>query len=830
MIKKTLSHGLTVLKVSTWISAIVALLVVLSVAFFVAFPSLIKAPIEHQISHLSNLNVELKKITFDFERKGLALKIHGLEVSSLEKKQPIASVNILKWRLNLMSLFEDIFQPSNIYLDTLTLYSSADPQDREFSVDDIKQLISSENLATLHFFKSLTINKTLIKGREIIQIAPIKLSRDEAQLLLKIKDQDIDLGGMASNLGKVDITATLSATQSEQDKFLTLPLLISSDDFSLMSHLKIFNEGGEDFVEFISYLDQVEIDSIGEYLPPKLLSSATYAWLNRAFVSGKLSNVKLNVKKNLSKQTPAEIKVNAHLSDSELLFDSDWEALKHLDADISTDGKKLLVMVNSTKLNNMDLTDIAVQIPDMSAEKLNVEVIGKIDTQSQKLMQFLADAPLGTTVDEVLDQFSLEGKVKGDMNLVIPLDDREAIIDVDLAIQDNRLTILDGTLVVNDFDSKLAFHDNEITSQGVGDIRGIPFDIHINPNNRGDDSESTFRVELVNNDSGFELYIRRQLDQSWLARVESEMIKGNVLISLEEGKSPRVKVLGLQVSTLDAIKGEFDINPSDIPSMRLSSKGIYVDEYQVPDLKVDLISENNVLTINNLEFEGVGVSDKALSFNGAWLDGKTRLIAQAQGKQLSDFLDQLNAKEKVKGGDFDFDIRLFCECAPWNMSLEDVTGYVVMDVKQGSFTDQDPNIGRILSLLNIKSIAKRLKLDVSDVTEKGFAYDDIEVRLHIGQALVKIEKFEINASSGIIRLTGQSDLVKEEYDLKARVSPAVGDAVPVATALAGGGLIGLGVWAIDEVVFKGKLIDKIVDKAVDIEYKITGPWDEPLIE
>ncbi|MBT3965021.1 MAG: DUF3971 domain-containing protein, partial [Candidatus Thioglobus sp.] len=261
-----------------------------------------------------------------------------------------------------------------------------------------------------------------------------------------------------------------------------------------------------------------------------------------------------------------------------------------------------------------------------------------------------------------------------------------------------------------------------------------------------------------------------------------------------------------------------------------SSKGIYVDEYQVPDLKVDLISENNVLTINNLEFEGVGVSDKALSFNGAWLDGKTRLIAQAQGKQLSDFLDQLNAKEKVKGGDFDFDIRLFCECAPWNMSLEDVTGYVVMDVKQGSFTDQDPNIGRILSLLNIKSIAKRLKLDVSDVTEKGFAYDDIEVRLHIGQALVKIEKFEINASSGIIRLTGQSDLVKEEYDLKARVSPAVGDAVPVATALAGGGLIGLGVWAIDEVVFKGKLIDKIVDKVVDIEYKITGPWDEPLIE
>jgi len=35
---------------------------------------------------------------------------------------------------------------------------------------------------------------------------------------------------------------------------------------------------------------------------------------------------------------------------------------------------------------------------------------------------------------------------------------------------------------------------------------------------------------------------------------------------------------------------------------------------------------------------------------------------------------------------------------------------------------------------------------------------------------------------------------------------------------------------IDEALFEGKLIDKIVDKVVDIEYKITGPWDNPTIE
>jgi uncharacterized protein YhdP len=402
-------------------------------------------------------------------------------------------------------------------------------------------------------------------------------------------------------------------------------------------------------------------------------------------------------------------------------------------------------------------------------------------------------------------------------------------LDIDLVLKGNSLTTLNGAIVVEDYDSKLAFHHNEITSKGVGDIHGMPFDIRINPNNRGDDNETTFRVELINNNSGFEAYITKRLDQSWHARVESESIKGNIKVVLSDGGYPNVNLLGLHVTTLDAIKGEWDIVPDDFPNMYLSTSGIYIDDYRLPNFQVELSSEQDVLLISNLQFEG----REFLSFNGGWYtstSGKTSIRARAKGGQLSEFLAQLNIKEKVQGGAFDFDIRLFCDCAPWNMSLKDVTGMVKLNVKQGIFTDKDPNIGRILSLLNIKSIAKRLKLDVADVTDKGFSYDDIQTRLMIGQSLAKIDYFKLDATSGVIRLTGQSNIVEEEYDMMAKVSPAVGDAVPAATALAGGGAIGLGVWLVDEVLFNGKLIDKIVDKVIDIEYKITGPWDNPIIK
>ena len=829
MIKKTLSHGIKVLKLSTWISVVAALLVVLVVAFFVTFPALIKAPIEQQLSEFSELDISLSKISFDFNQDGLALNLHNFKVRSPQQGLPIAEVNHLQWDINLISLLDDVYHPSEIFIDTLILYSDTDQNTNEFGVNQIRQLISPQSLEALYFFKSLSINKTLIKGSQTIEIAPMVLSRNEAQLSLSVVEQDLGFSLPDSQVGKANIIATLSTTQSNQNKALIIPLLISNDEFSVQSHLKIFNEHGNDFVEFNSYIEQMQASDVAKYLPAQALSDDTHAWIKRGFVSGKLEDTQFYLKRNLSTSTIVETRFDTNLKDMELLFNSDWNSLKQLDATLQTDGKKIVVMVHSTQLNEMALNDIKVQILDMGQPKLEAEVIGKINTQSEDLIEFLRRAPLSETVNEVMNQFTLTGDVTGDMKLVVPLDERESILDIDLVFDKNHLTTLNGGVVVEDYTSKLAFHNDEITATGAGNIRGMPFDIYINPDNRGDDNESTFGVELSDN-SGLEVYITKRLDQSWRARVESESIKGNVEVVLNEGGNPSVKLLGLQVTTLDAIKGEWDITPNDFPSMYLSAQGVYIDENVLPNFSAELLSQDNMLTISNLQFDGVGVGDEMLSFNGFWVDGRTGLYANAKGNGLAEFLQKLKVKEKVAGGEFDFDIRLFCECTPWNMNYQDVTGYVAMKVKKGVFTEKDPNIGRILSLLNIKSIAKRLKLDVGDVTKEGFVYEDIDARIHISNALAKIDKFELNATSGVIRLTGHSHIINEEYEMMAKVSPAVGDAVPAATALAGGGAIGLGVWLIDEALFDGKLIDKIVDKVVDIEYKITGPWDNPVIE
>ena len=835
MSKKLLSHSVKILKLSTWIGGILATLIVLIVIVVITFPVLIKEPFEAQLSELSDLDVKISKPYFDFKNGNISLKIDKLEAFAIEpapnssplrgQKNLVVVADNLKWELYLYSLFNDIHNPDKISIGVLTLDLNAVQSNIEFDVEQVQYLAALPNSEIFDFLKALDINKMLIKeGDQNIEIAPLSITSNNKQLTFKITGQSLSLKASEPNTSKVDIIATILGTQSE-NALLNLPITISNEDLLITTNVKFTNQAGDNVVEFESFLEQMLVNKLVNYLPSQLVGDDTYTWIKQGFLAGILQDSKLKIKKNLSKLSDAQVQFSSQLKEVELEFSEDWEPLKKLNASFETDGKRMTVMVHDTELNNMTLNTLKVQIDDISQQDLDVKVTGKINTQSERLVDFLKRSPLDKSVHETLNSINLSGKVTGNMRLVIPLDERESILDIDLILKNNRLSVLDDGVVVKNYDSKLAFHNNEITAIGAGNIRGMPFDIRINPK-KTDNSDTTFSVMLTNQNNGLKAYIDKQLDQSWRGRIESKSVKGKVAVFPNEAGIPNVRLLELQVTSLGVIKGEWKITPKDFPSMHLNATNIRINENIFPDFGAELVSKDGVLSINNLQFKGIGVSKKVLNFQGSWDGKKTQLSAKAKGKSLSEFLQRLKVKEKATGGEFDFDVSLACECAPWNMSYQNITGYLDMNVKKGVFTDQDPHIGRILSLLNIKSIAKRLSLNFSDVTNKGFTYEHIKTQVRLKNAVAKIEDFNLKALSGNIVLTGQSHITDKQYDLIAKVTPAISNAVPIATYLAGGGLIGLGVWAIDKTLFGGDLINK----AAVFKYKITGAWDKPIIK
>ena len=821
MLKKTLTRSIKILKISTWISAILAILIVLVVGFFVAFPVFLKAPIQQQLSALSGLDIQLSKITFNFKQGNMSLRVHDIDIAATQNQQPLISVKNLQWQIAWLNLFDDIYHPNKIEIeiDKLSIYSDSN----SFSVADIKAFARPEVLEVLMLFKSVSVDKTVFVGDYNFELMPLVLTVDTQQLQLDIAQQ------MLGN--KIfDISATFALAQLGHKDMFTLPISLQGDDFNLVSTLKLYSEQAQDFLEFKGVSKQMELLNVAQYLPVELVGKELDDWLNQAFKSGQLDNININIKQNMSEQTPPSVSFSAHVSNAELLFDEQWQSLKNLDADVSVNDTHLIVQVNSTVLNKMPLQNIRVEMLDMSKDILDLQVNGKVSTQSEALIEFLTTTPLSSVTTPILEQFTLSGQAVGYMNLIIPLDKRQPIIDVDLKLTDSRLTVLEGVIAVENLNSTVGFHNNQITTNGVGNIRGTPFNIRINPSDKTTEKQALFAVELLNQQNQLSVYISQQTAQLWHARVDSEALTTDINIVLSDDSVPNITLAGLRVAKLEQIKGDWQLVPDDFPNMHLKSNGVYIDDYQLPDFTVELVSEQHILNINNLEFDGVGVNQNNLVFNGNWLDGITTLLAQAKGDKLSDFLGKMNVEEQVKGGKFDFDLRLFCQCAPWNMNFQDLSGHASMNVKEGVFTNQDHNIGRLLSLLNIQSIARRLKLKINDLTDKGFAYDDIQSSVYFGDSLAKIENFQLNATSSTIRLTGNSNIVNQQYNLLATVRPAISDSVPIAAYLAGGGLTGLGVWMADKLLFDGKVMDSVVDSVAEFEYKITGSWNDPDID
>jgi uncharacterized protein YhdP len=819
MIKKVLLNAVKVLKVSIWIGAIFSLLIALVVGFFLAFPNLLKAPIESQLTEATGLDIELSAIIFEFDEGGISLKIPDLIFDSIEKKQTFVRIKGLRWYMQLSNFFEDDYHLYQINIDSLTVDTTAKAKSSDFSVVDMEKLIIKEAPKIEYFIKSLTIEKTLIKGKQNFEIAPITIKHNQGQLVLNIVNQQV-------GKHQVDVSLELLNNKPYQAGLMKLSAVVGNEDFSLVSDLKLYQQNEQNYVEFTGFIEQINAVYLDDYLSVSIVGESANSWIKRGFKSGILEKINVHILKNLSAETPAEIDFNAHLADTELVFNSDWKPLKKFDANITTDGKNIKVLVNRATLYNQPLTNISLEVADLTNPNLDVHMLGNIDMDSAELMQFLANAPSGDTIHKAIKKFNLTGPLKGELDLIIPLDDRASTINVDLVAKNNKLIVLDSAIVIENYNSKIAFHNNQISTDGVGNINDMLFGIRINPDNGQDNTQTSFAVELINNDNNLELYLAYKLDEMWHAKIETATIKSNVEITLTDDL-PKINVLNLQVETLDDEKNDWSIKPSDLPDMLLSVHNVLINKKEIPNFSVKLKSTDDILKITDLSFDGVGVDDYDLLFEGVWMDGKTSLMAKTKGKKLSNFLHKLKIEEKVKGGEFDLDLRLNCDCEPWNANFETLNGVIKMKVKEGVFTDEKLNISKVLLLLNIKLLTQ---FSIGDVTGNGFYYDNIDAQITLQDSIVKIDHFKLDSSSGEIYLSGTSNIVDETYDMQAQVIPAIGDTLPAATYLAGGGLVGLGIWLISQSFFEGELVDKIIGKVVEFKYKIIGPWNKPVIE
>ena len=831
MLKKTLLRSLNILKISTWVTAFMALAVLAVVAFLIMFPQTIKGQIESRLSEISGLDVRIEKISLEFQENELFLAVKELQISS-DSLKPIAKVDVLRWNVDLMALYKGIEIPGHIDVNELLIDTSN--IDDYVGIMNAESVLSNIGVSGLLALQSLSINRTQLIGQQSIDLAPIELKRNKQKISLSMRDQSIFSTSQVPKLGSmVNINTSIDVAKAREERVAVIPFSLQNEDFNLSAQVKIFNQQDQVYLEFESYIDQIEVSKINQNIPESLSSSEGARWIDEVLKDGFLTDIMLTTRFNMSGEIEApNTKFSANLSKATINANPNWPSIEDINAKVTFSNDYLKIVGNQARVEGIDLSYLSITTRDFNQPDAKLSLNARFDSNSQKVEQFIRETSVSDKIKAYLNEFELIGKLWGNINLVAPLQkntDQKPELTFDMFASENSLSFFDGEINVDGFNSQISFKDGLIRTKGKGLIGGELFQMSLNPKDWINEDNSALKVKLTHLSSSIDAFISKRSSVEWSSIMKSEDLYADLTLLIDNDGKYILNLKDLNISSLDNIN-DWKLSPKIFPSLHLSLKDSKVNNKIVPNFEADLINHDYVMEIKNLVFENIGLSEEDLVFNGSWLNGKTALRAKASSQNLSSFLNKFGVNEPVIGGGFSVDLRLYCDCEPWQVAPKNVTGYMQAEVAEGVFTNQDPNLFKLISFINLETIANRFRLTRSELREAGYVYDQINAKLLFNDGVAKVDYFLVESEESDIELTGSVDLIKRDYNLAANVQPAIANTIPLATYLAGGGLAGFGVWAADKMLFGGEVMSGLLDNTVEITFVISGPWSEPIIE
>ncbi|WP_332772936.1 YhdP family protein [Pseudomonas sp. ESBL1] len=320
---------------------------------------------------------------------------------------------------------------------------------------------------------------------------------------------------------------------------------------------------------------------------------------------------------------------------------------------------------------------------------------------------------------------------------------------------------------------------------------------------------------------------------AWDARLDSREVIGNA--RLPDAKSAPI-VVRLQTLRLppgdpagkqpeDAPDPLADFDPRKVPALDVTIDKLYRGDDLFGSLAVKLrptprgmIFDDVDLDLKGLRIDGSGGWEGEPGSTGSWYKGRL------EGKNLADVLKAWGFAPTATSRDFRLDVDGRWPGSPAWVALKRFSGSLDAALRSGQFVEVEGSAQalRVFGLLNFNSIGRRLRLDFSDLFDKGLAYDRVKGLLVASQGVyVTREPITIKGPSSNFELDGTLDLVSDRVDANLQVTLPVTNNLPLAALIVGAPAVGGALFLVD------RLIGDRVSRFASVNYRIEGPWKEP---
>ncbi|MBZ5486637.1 DUF3971 domain-containing protein [Halomonas aquamarina] len=224
------------------------------------------------------------------------------------------------------------------------------------------------------------------------------------------------------------------------------------------------------------------------------------------------------------------------------------------------------------------------------------------------------------------------------------------------------------------------------------------------------------------------------------------------------------------------------------------------------------------LTLGQLSARG------ELHWEGDALHSRTRANLTLQGGDVGTALERLDQPVAMRSRQTDAAANLSWAGAPWQFELRRAEGEMKVDVRDGRFVMLESAPVRLVGLLNLDNILRRLRLDFSDMTGEGTAYDRVYGSADVANGQLRLRgPLKIEAPAAKLELTGSVNLLRQELDQRLGVVLPVTQTLPIAAVAVGAPVVGGALFIADQ------LLGDALDRATTIHYRVQGPWTSPQV-
>lgn len=614
----------------------------------------------------------------------------------------------------------------------------------------------------------------------------------------------------------------------DADAIGSMSLLIPTDDSSPVINL-------------LANMQMLGRKHLADDLPIGILSAGLVEWLNDSIVDIEKIDSTLILRGPIHNfpfdDNDGVFIVDSQVHNLDLNYWPGWPKATKISGNLVFKNRSMEMTIDDGFINSVPLKNIQVTIPVIEKNILAMlNISGSISTDLANVLQFVHESPLRENGLSVTDYMQGKGPVQMQLQIAIPLEHTtvEATVAGQMALQNAELAL--KQLNLTNLNGQLTFTRHTVNAEKLtATLWDNPLELKI------DSPKNSIRIGFKYKDFTGDL---SSVKEGWVANLQSPDLDGSITIPTDQRQAIDANFQRLYIQS-DESDNLAKISPADIPKLDLTAKDVRYGNKKLGQVELQVTPMNTGLQINNLR---ISFPTYSIAANGYWQLKNDKHLTQMVGNlisnNLSDTLTSWSLPSTISAKQAKLHFNLTWNGPIYNPSWETMGGKMDLTIQQGQVTNLGPqtamkmDIGRLLSLLSFESITRRLKLDFSDVTGKGFPFDSITGNFQLVDGNVYTRNLVVAGPIADVGIAGRIGLAAEDYDLMFNVTPKISGSLttlvglaasPVApvAALAFGPAapaVGAAAWIASR--FVGGTINKI---ATDT-YHMTGAWGSPQIK